>query len=155
MRARSGRTGLQRHVVQRFGPGDALVELRPTSITCSKHPDLPDRAKLMFSPADAELRQTLNRPNSKSPTLEAAFAAQGDGSGVLSGVLLGHSLDMRNDGPGHLVHVPALAEPYDLRTRTLWHGRMMPERSGEARKWARLCNLKLSHYHFPRLSLLP
>jgi hypothetical protein len=41
VRARSGRTAVQRRVVQRFGPGDALVELQPTSITCAKHPDLP------------------------------------------------------------------------------------------------------------------
>ncbi len=41
VRARDGRTALQRQVVQRFAPGDTLVELQPTSITCAKHPDLP------------------------------------------------------------------------------------------------------------------
>jgi hypothetical protein len=41
VRARDGRTAVRRQVVQHFGPGDALVELRPTSITCAKHPDLP------------------------------------------------------------------------------------------------------------------
>jgi len=46
VRARSGRTALPRHVVQRFGPGDALVELRPTSITCAKHPDLPSTLRV-------------------------------------------------------------------------------------------------------------
>jgi hypothetical protein len=41
VRARHGRTALRRQVVQRVAPGDVLVELRPTSITCAKHPDLP------------------------------------------------------------------------------------------------------------------
>jgi len=37
VRARDGRTAVRRQ----FGPGDTLVELQPTSITCAKHPDLP------------------------------------------------------------------------------------------------------------------
>ena len=41
VRARSGPTALTQVVVQRFGPGDALVELRPSRATCAKHPDLP------------------------------------------------------------------------------------------------------------------
>src|SRR2546426_194507 len=41
VRARSGPTALTQAVVQRFGPGDALVELRPSPATCAKHPDLP------------------------------------------------------------------------------------------------------------------
>jgi len=41
VRARSGPTALTQAIVQRFGPGDALVELRPSPATCAKHPDLP------------------------------------------------------------------------------------------------------------------
>lgn len=41
VRARSGRTALTHTVVQRFSPGDVLVELRPSRATCAKHPDLP------------------------------------------------------------------------------------------------------------------
>ncbi len=41
VRARSGPTALTQAVVQRFGPGDALVELRPSPATRAKHPDLP------------------------------------------------------------------------------------------------------------------
>src|SRR5437870_1632889 len=41
VRARSGPTALTQAVVQRFGPGDALVELRPSPATCAQHPDLP------------------------------------------------------------------------------------------------------------------
>ena len=41
VRARSGPTALTRAIVQRFGPGDVLVELRPSRATCAKHPDLP------------------------------------------------------------------------------------------------------------------
>ena len=44
VRARSGPTALTQAVVQRFGPGDALVELRPSPATCAKHPDLPGRS---------------------------------------------------------------------------------------------------------------
>src|SRR5258705_2573970 len=41
VRARSGPTALTQAVVARFGPGDALVELRPSPATCAKVPDLP------------------------------------------------------------------------------------------------------------------
>jgi len=41
VRARDGRKAVRQQVVEHFAPGDALVELRPTSITCAKHPDLP------------------------------------------------------------------------------------------------------------------
>jgi hypothetical protein len=41
VRARSGPTALTQAVVERFGPGDALVELRPSPATCAKYPDLP------------------------------------------------------------------------------------------------------------------
>src|SRR5438874_6686959 len=41
VRARSGPTALTQAVVQRFGPGDTLVELRPSPATCAKHPHLP------------------------------------------------------------------------------------------------------------------
>src|SRR4030095_1380153 len=41
VRARDGRKAVRQQVVEHFGPGDALVELQPTSITCAKHPDLP------------------------------------------------------------------------------------------------------------------
>src|SRR5437867_1813299 len=41
VRARSGPTALTQAIVQRFGPGDALVELRPSPATCAKYPDLP------------------------------------------------------------------------------------------------------------------
>jgi hypothetical protein len=41
VRARDGRTAVRRRTVERRGPGDVLVELQPTSITCAKHPDLP------------------------------------------------------------------------------------------------------------------
>ena len=41
VRARSGSTALTQAVVERFGPGDTLVELRPSPATCAKHPDLP------------------------------------------------------------------------------------------------------------------
>ena len=41
VRARSGPTALTQAVVERFGPGDTLVELRPSPATCAKHPDLP------------------------------------------------------------------------------------------------------------------
>ena len=40
MRARRGRTALKWHVVQRLGPGDAIVELRPSHATRAAHPDL-------------------------------------------------------------------------------------------------------------------
>ena len=39
--ARDGRKAVRQQVVEHFAPGDAPVELRPTSITCAKHPDLP------------------------------------------------------------------------------------------------------------------
>src|SRR5205823_8987450 len=45
VRARSGPTALTQAVVQRFGPGDALVELRPSPATRSEHPDLPPRRR--------------------------------------------------------------------------------------------------------------
>lgn len=41
VRARSGRTALQRAVVERFGPDDVLVELRPSRATRGKHRELP------------------------------------------------------------------------------------------------------------------
>jgi len=41
VRARSGSTALKHAVLQRFGSGDALVELRPSRATCAAHPDLP------------------------------------------------------------------------------------------------------------------
>src|SRR4029453_10631400 len=41
VRARSGPTALTQAGVERFGPGDTLVELRPSRVTCAKHPDLP------------------------------------------------------------------------------------------------------------------
>src|SRR5262245_37609152 len=41
VRARDGRKAVRQQVVEHFGPGDALVQLRPTTITCAKHPDLP------------------------------------------------------------------------------------------------------------------
>jgi hypothetical protein len=41
VRARSGRTALTQAVVERFGAGDAVVELRPSPATCAKYPDLP------------------------------------------------------------------------------------------------------------------
>src|SRR4030095_8105481 len=41
VRARDGRKAVRQQVVEHFGPGDALVELQPTSITCAKHPALP------------------------------------------------------------------------------------------------------------------
>jgi hypothetical protein len=41
VRARTGRTALTHTVVERFSPGDALVELRPSPATCAKYPDLP------------------------------------------------------------------------------------------------------------------
>ncbi len=41
VRARSGRTALTQVVVQRFGPGDALVDLRPRPSTCATYPELP------------------------------------------------------------------------------------------------------------------
>jgi hypothetical protein len=41
VRARSGPTALKRAVVERLGPGDALLELRASPSTCAKHPDLP------------------------------------------------------------------------------------------------------------------
>jgi hypothetical protein len=41
VRARSGPTALTQAVVERFGPGDTLVELRPSRATYAKHPDLP------------------------------------------------------------------------------------------------------------------
>jgi hypothetical protein len=40
VRARGGPTALTQTVVQRFGPGDALVELRPSPATCATSPDL-------------------------------------------------------------------------------------------------------------------
>jgi hypothetical protein len=41
VRARSGPTALTQAIVQRFSPGDTLVELRPSPATRAKHPDLP------------------------------------------------------------------------------------------------------------------
>src|SRR6266705_194861 len=41
VRARSGRTAVAQVVVQRFGPGDALVDLRPRPSTCATCPELP------------------------------------------------------------------------------------------------------------------
>src|SRR5262245_4148755 len=41
VRARDGRKAVRQQVVAHFAPGDALVELRPTTITCAQHPDLP------------------------------------------------------------------------------------------------------------------
>lgn len=41
VRARSGRTALTHGVVERFGAGDALVELRPSPRTGATYPDLP------------------------------------------------------------------------------------------------------------------
>src|SRR5207247_2325632 len=38
---RRGRTALKWHVVERLGPGDAIVELRPSHATRAAHPDLP------------------------------------------------------------------------------------------------------------------
>ncbi len=41
VRARRGRTALKGQVVERLGPGDAIVELRPSHATRAAHPDLP------------------------------------------------------------------------------------------------------------------
>jgi len=41
VRARSGPTALTPAVIERFGGGDALVELRPSRATRAQHPDLP------------------------------------------------------------------------------------------------------------------
>src|SRR5262245_7032504 len=41
VRARDGRKAVRQQVVAHFAPADALVELRPTTITCAQHPDLP------------------------------------------------------------------------------------------------------------------
>src|SRR2546421_10929607 len=62
--------------------------------------------------------------------LEAAFASQGDGGGVLAG-RLGYALDVFDDRPRHLVEVARLAERNHLAlgSRTLCHATIVAERS--------------------------
>src|SRR5258707_1129172 len=174
VRARSGPTALTQAVVQRFGPGDALVELRPSPATCAKHPDLPPTLRVRAALYHERWELELAFDELKTHTCERVEALRSKAPARVEqevwGLLLAYNLVrlvMSRAAPRARVPPVCLSYRYALlAVRAFWHAAwdtspgtlprrlealldelalfVLPER--RPRRYPRAVKIKMSHY---------